>query len=267
MAKVFSNGRFSDHQIVYIGSATGFPVSSVGDLITKTVGKDVAFISAFQTVADKSPKSLEDLQLRKQMVLHNYSNTDKLWDLLNEFSLKVITITGVYREREKDSRKETMRSDEKTFLVVNDRYTTEAFLKFILDAAGKFNQSSILFKSGKGCVCRGSALEAEVGYYIELSGGISRVGTIGKVVVEQWFSSNSKAIETTGYSELFGTQEPFMFTSSYHIHSIDFSNLLMSPAPSIAMSRHFTHDHYFSGKVNLDSILSNIVRMKLHTSE
>ena len=98
-----------------------------------------------------------------------------------------------------------------------------------------------------------------------MSGGIDRIGTIGKITLEQWFSSNSDAIEATGYNEIFGTQEPFMFTSSYHIHSADFSNLVLIPTPSMAMSRRMTQSAYFSGRDSLDQILSSILRMRLRS--
>jgi hypothetical protein len=225
-------GRWGD----FVKSAQGIRISSVDDLLEKTSGVDVAFISAFTDFEwryyknhpnedyNQTDDPAKYLSKHGSQVLDRYADTDKLWKALNRYQFGLVSLSGLYKERG------GYESSEKTFMVLNESsgFDTASFFKIIVDLGNSFGQMSVLLKPAEGVEFGGVQMEGEVGYYCYLdssphAGQFEQKGKLHKVDVEGWFRMNAD-LQDTGASRLLGTQEAFVY-SSFIIQSVDFSHM------------------------------------------
>lgn len=232
----------------FLYSAKGADIGDVDSLMKQTQGFDVGFISAFN--GDLVNLSKEDYKVSKEdkerQTIAWQEATDRLWELINEKNVKVITVQGLYKVREKALEGQELNepsyvSEEKTFMIINELsgLSSEAFTAWI-DKLGKlFKQRSVLVKPARQVEFSGKVLDAEVGYEITAKGGVNRKGVLRKGIVENWATDQFDASqETVGGSRFFGTGEEFTF-SRYTIFGLDFSGVYDTPCPN-EMKHHRT---------------------------
>jgi len=195
--------RFSDFDGI-ISASKGFNVG-----IIASVPKDLVpqFLDKNNFEKTKAEREKALLEIEKQ--------TNALYSTIMQYQISVLALSGIWEEKETEKAEPFYKTLERIFFCINDgNLTTEAFIGLFFKWCKDFRQSSVLVKPAKDTVFNEQTLEAEIGYIINDSGEISRLGKIGKASIEDWF--------------------PF----SFRITEINFSDACGLPSPTTSMTRY-----------------------------